>query len=222
MKEEVVTIEDLAVDGIRRHENSILANVPKALAEKGVLATTLFMYYMDQESKNEWTGKKTFMNVEESYIASGVYSDEHLENVYRTWEETIEVKRRNGDTIEEYVTKYEVLDKREDKRIRAEALRYWQSNGLASHFEEVAIMKIGGIQADKLIQNLVITKALADGESQEFYVKQAIDIMGMKVKDKKIEINLRKLGGQEIIETTSKQPGAGFLGGVDYLDGDDE
>ena len=221
MMKEVATIEDIAVDGLRRHENSILANVPKALAEKGVLATTLFMYYMDQESRNEFTGKKTFMNVEESYIASGVYSDEHLQKVYRTWEETIEVRRKNGDTIEEYVTKYEVIDKKEDKRIRAEALRYWQQNGLASHFEEVAVLKIGGVPAESLYRNLIITKGLEDGENQPFYVKQAIDILGMKVKDKKIEINLRRMGGQEIIETTSKQAGAGFLSAVDF-DGDDE
>lgn len=221
MIKEVATIEDIAVDGYRRHENSILANVPKALAEKGVLATTLFMYYMDQDSRNEFTGKKTFMNVEESYIASGVYSDEHLKSVYRTWEETIEVRRKNGDTIEEYVTKYEVIDKKEDKRIRSEAIRYWQQNGLASHFEEVAILKIGGVPAESLYRNLIITKGLTEGDNQEFYVNKAIDILGMKVKDKKIEINLRQMGGQEIIEKTSKQPGAGFLSTVDLNDGED-
>lgn len=221
MKEEVVRIQDIAIDGIRRYENSILADVPKALAEKGVLATTLFMYYMDSESENEWTGCKTFMNVEESYIASGVYPDEHLAKVYYPYEEAVVTRQRDGSSVEGYVMRYKILDKKEDKRIRTEALRYWQSNGLATHFEEVAVAKIGGIQAEKLLQNLIITKALKEGDDQTFYVNKAIDILGMKVKDKKLEINLRKLGGQEIIEATSKQPGAGFLGALDYLESEE-
>lgn len=221
VEREEVGLEELSLEGYRRYENSILADVPRGLAEKGVLATTLFMYYMDGESENEWTGKKTFLNVEESYIASGVYPESHLSKVYESYEEMVVVRRRDGTTVEEYETKYKILDKREDKRIRAEALRYWQNNGLATFFEEVAIAKIGGIQAEKLLQNLIISKALRDGDDQTFYVNKAIDILGMKVKDKKVEINLRKLGGQEIIEATSKQPGAGFLGAVDFLESDD-
>lgn len=221
VEREEVGLEELSLEGYRRYENSILADVPRGLAEKGVLATTLFMYYMDGESENEWTGRKTFMNVEESYIASGVYPESHLSKVYESYEEMVVVRRRDGTTVEEYETRYKILDKKEDKRIRAEALRYWQTNGLATYFEEVAIAKIGGIQAEKLLQNLIISKALRDGDDQTFYVNKAIDILGMKVKDKKVEINLRKLGGQEIIEATSKQPGAGFLGAVDFLESDD-
>jgi len=217
-KEEVVGLEELAENGIRRYENSILSNVPQSLAEKGVLATTLFMYYMDNESRNEWTGKKTYMNVEESYIMSGIYGDEHLRKVYKNEVEVVEVRRKNGDVVEEYVTKYEVIDKREDKRIRAEAIRYWQTNGLASFFGEMAVLKMGGISADDLLRALIIENSLREGENQTFYVSKAIDILGMKVKDKKVEINLRTNGGQQIIESTSQQPGAGFLIPIDEED----
>lgn len=217
-KEEVVGLEEIAENGIRRYENSILSNVPQSLAEKGVLATTLFMYYMDNESRNEWTGKKTYMNVEESYIMSGIYDDEHLRKVYKNEVEVVEVRRKNGDVVEEYVTKYEVIDKREDKRIRAEAIRYWQMNGLASFFVEMAVLKMGGISADDLLRALIIENSLREGENQTFYVSKAIDILGMKVKDKKVEINLRTNGGQQIIESTSQQPGAGFLIPIDEED----
>ena len=77
MLEEEVGLVDLGLDGLSRHENSILVNVPKGLAEKGSLAVSVFMYYMDSENINEFTGNRTYMNVEEAYISSGVYSDSY-------------------------------------------------------------------------------------------------------------------------------------------------
>ena len=68
MPVETANVKDLSIDGLDRHENSILANVPSGLAEKGELAVRLFMYFMDQDTISEYTGNKTYMNVEESYI----------------------------------------------------------------------------------------------------------------------------------------------------------
>ena len=82
LEDEVADLRDLGLEGLSRHENSILVNVPKGLAEKGSLAVSVFMYYMDSENINEFTGNRTYMNVEEAYISSGVYSDSYLEKVY--------------------------------------------------------------------------------------------------------------------------------------------
>lgn len=217
LEEEVASIEDLAIDGVKRHENSILANVPKGLSEKGVLATRLFMYFMDKECVSEWTGKKTFMNVEESYIMSGVYPENHLGRVYQNVERTVTIRNRDGSEMEDVVFDYKVVDKKEDMRIRSEALRYWQQNGLEMFFDQVAVEKMGGINPEKLIRYNIVEKSLTDGDEQLQYTKLAIDILGMKVKEKKEIINLRKSGGQEIIKSVSERKGAGFLS-----DGDDE
>ncbi len=210
MPSEVASMQDLSVDGYDRHENSILANVPSGLADKGVLAVRLFMYYMDQDTISEFTGRRTYMNVEESYIMSGVYSQDYLQKVYRTWEVEVE-KESKGVTWTDYITKYQVLDRREDMRIRSEALRYWTDNGLASYFEQVAIAKMGNIDPEKLLRMQIITDALREGDNQMANRKIAVDILGMKLKKKTEALNLKKRGGAEIIETTSQRDGAGFL-----------
>ena len=210
MPSEVANIQDLAVDGYDRHENSILANVPSGLADKGILAVRLFMYFMDQDTDNYHTGNKTYMNVEESYIMSGVYDDKHLEKVYRTWEVEVE-KESKGVKWTDYITKYQVLDRREDMRIRSEALRYWTENGLASYFEQMALAKMGNIDPEKLIRMQIVADALRVGDNQNANRKMAIDILGMKMKKKTEALNLKKRGGAEIIDTTSQRAGAGFL-----------
>lgn len=221
LDEEVSTMQDIAVDGIERHENSILANVPKALSEKGVLAVTLFMYFMDQDTISEWTGKPTFMNVEESYIMSGIYPDSHLKNVYKITQVAVDF-REHGKEWTEMVDKMEVINRKEDMRIRAEAKRYWNQNGLESFFDQVAIEKFGGIDPEKLLRYSIITDAVRNGDNQTVNRKMAIDILGMKVKNKVDDINLKTRGGGEIIETTAKREGAGFLKSVADSDIDEE
>jgi hypothetical protein len=87
------------VDGVERYENSILSNVPSGLADKGILAVRLFHYFLDSETKNVWTGKQTMLDLEESYIMSGVYPEKHLETVYKVWLEPQEVRRKDGSTV---------------------------------------------------------------------------------------------------------------------------
>lgn len=208
---EEATIQDVALNGLDRYENSILVNVPKELAKKGVLPVTLFMYFMDEEAICEWTGKKTFLNVEESYIMSSIYPKEHMEKVYRTWIETVEVRRKDGSITEEYVRQYEILDKKENLRIRSEANRYWAENGLESYFEQVAVAKMGGIDPEKLLRYAIIKDSLRDNDDKMANRKIAVDLLGMKVKTKTSPVNIRQRGGNAIIETTSKRKGAGFL-----------
>ena len=222
MPTEIATVEDLAVDGMARHENSILLNVPKSLAEKGYLAVRLFMYFMDNDTVNEFTGNKTYMNVEESYIMSGVYNDAYLEKIYTSEEVEIE-KYKNGTRWVDYETKYKVINKKADQEIRAEALRYWQQNGLNVYFEEVALMKMGNIDPEQLLRVQIIQDALRDGDDQMANRRLAVDILGMKVKKETTAINLKTRGGGEIINITAEREGAGFLK-TDYeiIDLDDE
>jgi len=223
LDEEKATMEDVVVDGLERHENSILVNVPQELSKKGVLAVTLFMYFMDQDTLSEYTGKPTFMNVEESYIMSGVYSPVYLLKVYNPKEVAIEYKL-HGKEWTEYEIRYEVLNRKEDMRIRSEAKRYWAQNGLESFFDQVAIEKFGGIDPEKLLRYSIIADAVRNGENQTSNRKMAIDILGMKVKTKTSELNLKTRGGGTIIETTAKREGGGFLasGNPDDIEDDEE
>lgn len=219
---EYVGLKDIAVDGLQRHENSILANVPSSLAEKGILAVRLFMYFMDQDTISDYTGRRTYMNVEESYIMSGIYDDEYLKKVYYTYEVEIE-KESKGVKWIDYETRYKVINRKEDMRIRSEAMRYWTENGLASYFDQIAIAKMGNIDPEKLLRTQIVNDALRDGENQIANRKMAIDILGMKMKKKTEALNLKSRGGAEIIETTSSREGAGFLKSqvdVDNNDGD--
>lgn len=221
LEDEVADLRDLGIEGLSRHENSILVNVPKGLAEKGSLAVSVFMYYMDSENINEFTGNRTYMNVEEAYISSGVYSDSYLEKVYGVEIKEVE-KFKGGSSYIDYEEKYYIKNKRENQRIRAEAMRYWQDNNLSTFFEEIALLKMGNIDPEKLLRVQIIQDALRDGENQIANRKMAIDILGMKVKKQSEAINLKTRGGQVIIETTAKREGAGFLGSYEDIENDDE
>lgn len=205
LPKEIANLSDLAVDGLERHENSILHNVPDTLAEKGTIAVTLFLYFMDADIVNPWTGKKTHLNIEESFIASGVYGEEHLEKVYSVEEVEVEVRRRDGTSVIEYETVYEVIDRAENMRIRAEALRYWNNNNLNSHFKEMQEVKRGNIPFSELLAMAIETDALRPGDTVNR--RMAIDIHGMKNKNANRNINIYLDGGgskhnKEIAETT--------------------
>lgn len=186
---EVVTLEDLAVDGTRRYENAILQSVPTSLSNKGLLAVRVYMYFMDDSAIFEFTGKKTFMNIEESYLMSGVYPDSHFDEVYEV--EIKEFERPDGTLG--YANKYKILDRREDKRLRAEALKFWQDNDLDVHFSEMAEIKRGKIPFQELLKFAIETDALKEGDIQNR--KMAIKIHGLENKNSKNTINVYVDGG---------------------------
>ena len=193
---EIATLEDIALDGLKRYENSMLSNIPTDLADKGVLAVRMLMYFLDADMINEWTGQKTFTNVEESYILCGLYPDEHLKKVYETKE--VEVDRFfRGMAITEMETQYKILDKKEDMRIRTEALRYWSDNSLDTFFQEMIQVKRGNIPFQDLLRYRIETDALKDDDVQNR--KMAIDIHGLKNKNSKNMINVYVDGGGKML-----------------------
>lgn len=205
LPKEIANLQDLSLDGTVRHENSILYNVPDTLAEKGTVAVTVFLYFMDSDTINPWTGNKTHLNIEESFIASGVYGVNHLENVYFVEEKEVKVKRRDGTSVIEYQTVYEVIDRAENMRIRAEALRYWTKNNLNNHFKEMQEIKRGNIEFSELLKVAIENDALRPGDIANR--KMAIDIHGMKNKNANRNINIYLDGGgakhnKEIVEST--------------------
>ena len=165
-----------------------MVNVPKGLAEKGSLAVSVFMYYMDSENINEFTGNRTYMNVEEAYISSGVYSDSYLEKVYGVEIKEVE-KFKGGSSYIDYEEKYYIKNKRENQRIRAEAMRYWQDNNLSTFFEEIALLKMGNIDTKNFLRVQIIQDALRE-ENQIANRKMAIDIR-YEVKKQSEAINLK-------------------------------
>lgn len=189
MPTETATIEDLAVDGARRYENAMLENVPLSLSNKGILAVRVYMYFLDNDAVNEYTGKKTFMNIEESYLCSGIYPDSHLDKVYEV--EPKEYVKPDG-TID-YTNKYTILDKRENMRLRAEALKFWKDNDLDTHFSEMVEIKRGNIPFEDLLKFAITTDALKDGDVQNR--KMAVKIYGLENKNTKNTINVYVDGG---------------------------
>jgi hypothetical protein len=189
MPTEVVTLEDLAVDGARRYENAILESVPFSLSNKGILAVRVYNYFLDQDAVFEYTGKKTFMNIEESYLMSGVYLDSHFDVVYEV--EVKEITKPDGTLG--YANKYKVLDKREDMRLRAEAHKFWQDNELETHFHEMVDVKRGKVPFESLLKYAIETDALKSGDIQNR--KMAVDIYGLKNKNTKNVINVYVDGG---------------------------
>lgn len=197
---EQASLEDVMVDGVERYENSILSNVPSGLAEKGILAVRLFHYFLDSETKNEWTGKPTMLDLEESYIMSGVYPEKHLETVYKVWQEEVEVRRKDGSTVTEYETKYAILNRKEDMRIRTEARKYWNENGLDQFFLEAQQYKRGNIPFIDQLKFAIETDALKPGDTANR--KMAMDIHGMKNKNNKLTINVFRDGnGSKLART---------------------
>jgi len=213
---ETVTEKELAYDtmlyGNQRHENSIVQFVNKELAEKGVLATTLFTLFMDKDYINPYTGKHTYMNIEESYICSGVYSDKYLEEVYHVYEKEVE-KQEKGVTWTDYETVYEIKDAKKNRKIRAEAVHYFNREGLGQFFHSTLIEQLGSIPIQDLLKSAMIKDALfsEDVRDKNTNRKMLIDVYGMKVVKHDQTINLRKRGGGEIIEDIASTTGGGFL-----------
>ena len=200
-KEEVVGLEELAVDGVRRYENSIMSSLPNSLSEKGIVAVRTFLNFMDNDMISEYTGKKTYLNVEESYIMSGVYSDEHLNDTYRVEVvEEVSIDKKTGQEKMVYGKLYFVNYKKEDLRIRTEALRYWADNALENHFAEMLEVKRGRIPFQDLLKFAIETDALKEGDIQNR--KMAIDIHGMKNKNNKQTINVYVDGGGNRLATS--------------------
>jgi hypothetical protein len=197
---EQASLEDVMVDGVERYENSILSNVPSGLADKGILAVRLFHYFLDSETKNMWTGKPTMLDLEESYIMSGVYPEKHLETVYKVWLEPQEVRRKDGSTVTEYETKYAILNRKEDMRIRTEARKYWNENGLDQFFLEAQQYKRGNIPFIDQLKFAIETDALKPGDTANR--KMAMDIHGMKNKFGQAQINVYVDGGGKHLART--------------------
>ncbi len=200
LPEETVSLKDIAVDGVERYENSILSNVPTGLADKGIVAVRLFHYFLDSETVNEWTGKQTMLDLEESYIMSGVYPDEHLKKVYSAITKHREVRDKEGKTYDEPYLEYKVLNRKEDMRIRVEARRFWANNQLDTYFQEAQQYQRGNIPFTDQLKFAIETDALKPGDIQNR--KMAMDIHGMKNKNNKLTINVFRDGnGSKLART---------------------
>ena len=200
LPEETVSLKDIAVDGVERYENSILSNVPTGLADKGIVAVRLFHYFLDSETINEWTGKQTMLDLEESYIMSGVYPDEHLKKVYSAITKYREVRDKEGKTYDEPYLEYKVLNRKEDMRIRVEARRFWANNQLDTYFQEAQQYQRGNIPFTDQLKFAIETDALKPGDIQNR--KMAMDIHGMKNKNNKLTINVFRDGnGSKLART---------------------
>ena len=200
LPEETVSLKDIAVDGVERYENSILSNVPTGLADKGIVAVRLFHYFLDSETKSEWTGKQTMLDLEESYIMSGVYPDEHLKKVYSAITKYREVRDKEGKTYNEPYLEYKVLNRKEDMRIRVEARRFWANNQLDTYFQEAQQYQRGNIPFTDQLKFAIETDALKPGDIQNR--KMAMDIHGMKNKNNKLTINVFRDGnGSKLART---------------------
>lgn len=204
--------------------DSYIDKFPKALQEKGVLACVVTDYYMDRETINPLTGKKTFLNAKESYLMSGVIPDVELKKVYHVEEKEVERFDREGNVVAVDIELiYKVLNNELDRKYTKEAEHFFNRNGLFGHFKELAIEKYNNLDPKDLIAFAVVDGALHSETFAErkFYTKQAIDILGMKVVKKESVINLKKRGGGENMQEISKLEGAGFLKGIND-DEDDE
>lgn len=199
MPTETATLNDIAVDGLVRHENSILDNVPSGLADKGIVAVRLFHYFLDGDTTSEYTGKKTMLDLEESYIMSGVYSDDHLSTVYQRIEKEVE-KSKGGTTWTEYEYEYKVINRKEDMRIRTEARRFWMEHQLDTYFLEAQQYKRGNIPFIDQLKFAIETDALKPGDTANR--KMAMDIHGMKNKFGAMTINVYSDGkGKQLNKT---------------------
>lgn len=203
---EEATLEEVALNGLDRYENSILENVPSGLAEKGILAVRLFHYFLDSETINEYTGKPTMLDLEESYIMSGVYPEEHLKKIYEVYQEEVEVRRKDGSMVTEYQTKYRVLNRSADMALRSEARKFWYKNNLDQFFLEAQQYKRGNIPFVDQLRFAIETDALKPGDTANR--KMAMDIHGMKNKFGQVNINVYTQGnGEKLAKTIIESSG---------------
>lgn len=204
---------------LEQYENEIVLSegalsIPKEIMELPIRAQYLLSFYNDKDYVNPETGKNTYNNIVESYIAT-IDDSSFIKKAFM--EQTFEDAK--GNAVVKIVPNPE--NKHIYMRVKQHAISYWNNNNLSQHVDIFKKLMLGGRKQEDLVKDAIIEDAL-HSEDLKFKVSsrnQAIKILGM---DKNIQITGQdvwlKGGGKEFGKHLSNYLGSNSYDLSQYID----
>lgn len=195
---------------LEAYENEIALNegalsIPKEILELPDRAQYMLAFYNDRDFVNEETGKNTYQNIVESYIA--------------TLEDTTFIKKAFKDVNGEIVP--DSNQKQIYMKLKQHAISFWNNNNLSQLVDVFKKLLYGGRQQDEILKDAIIDDALynKDDKVRMSSRNQAIKILGM---DKNVQVLGQdvwlKGGGKEFGKHLSNYLGSSSYDLSQYID----
>ena len=156
---------------IEQYENEIALSegalsIPKEILELPIKAQYVLAFYNDKEFINKETGKNTYQNVVESYIAAS----EDSSVVKKAFK-----KNEDGVMVPDPENKHIYM------KVKQHALSFWNNNNLSQIVDIFKKLMYGGRRQEELLKDAIIDDALFN-DDVDIRLKsrnQAIKILGM-------------------------------------------
>lgn len=216
----IVALKDKELE---QYENEIVLSegalaIPKEIIELPIKAQYLLAFYHDKDYVNPETGRHTYNDIIESYIAAS----EDSSFVAKAFMEQ-EFSDAKGNVIVKKVPNPE--NKHIYMRIKQYAISYWNNNNLAQQVDIFKKLMLGGRKHEDMLKDAIVEDALYN-EDDNFRMRsrnQAIKVLGM---DKNIQIEGQdvwlKGGGKEFGKHLSNYLGSSGYDLSNYIDAEIE
>jgi hypothetical protein len=204
-----LAVKDMTLE---QYENEIALSegtlsIPKEITELPMRAQYMLAFYNDRDYVNEETGKKTYQDIVESYIAtledSSFVAQAFLEQEFNDGKGNVYIKRIPNPA-----------NKQIYMRIKQHAISFWNNNNLSQLVDIFKKLLYGGRRQEEVLKDAILDDALYH-DDLKFKISsrnQAIKVMGM---DK----NVQTLGQDVWLKGGGKEFGkhlASYLGNDGY------
>lgn len=204
-----LAVKDMTLE---QYENEIALSegtlsIPKEITELPMRAQYMLAFYNDRDYVNEETGKKTYQDIVESYIAtledSSFVAQAFLEQEFNDGKGNVFIKKVPNPA-----------NKQIYMRIKQHAISFWNNNNLSQLVDIFKKLLYGGRRQEEVLKDAILDDALYH-DDLKFKISsrnQAIKVMGM---DK----NVQTLGQDVWLKGGGKEFGkhlASYLGNDGY------
>ena len=221
--DEQTYLKAVANKELDKYENEIALTqsaltIPHEIMELPKQAQYMLSFYNDRQWINKETGKKTYNDIVECYIAS-LEDSKWVEDIFEKF------PAYNGDGKEiGYTTIVKPDCKPQYMMLKQKAISYWNEKNLVSVVDIYKKLMLGGRKQEDMLRDEIMENALhnEDDKIKLRYVKHAIDITGMNknVALQGMDVWL-KGGGKEFGEHMAKSYGIGNADNSKYLGEED-
>jgi hypothetical protein len=192
-------------------------NIPTEIISLPLKAQYVLAFYCDRDFINKVTGKKTYNNILESYIAS-LEDDSFLKDVF----DQIPVYDKDGNE-KGYTTIVNSDKKHIYMKLKQQAYSYWNSNNLLPMVDIFKTLQSGGRKAVDELKEAITDDALYHPD-ENIRLKNrslAVKVHGMdkNIQNEGMDVWI-KSGGREFGKALAEFTGHKFHDITSYVDGD--
>jgi hypothetical protein len=192
--------------------------IPKEILELPIQAQTVLSFYNDKDYINKETGRKTFNDIVESYIAS-IEDTTWIEDIF----EKFDIYDKN-----DHVAGYKTIVKPEKKQqytlLKTKAISYWNEQNLNMMVEIFKSLMLGGRKREDMLKDAIVDDALFHPDDN-FRLKNrslAVKVMGMDKNVQMLGMDVwQKGGGREFGSHMAKALGIKSADLSQYIEEDE-